>query len=232
MFGISQVNETKKRSAHLCVSRLAAALTALVFAIACTACSAGPRDIAKPTDIPSETAAETALMSDTEKALEAYRGVVAKADTYDYGAEPGTETEGYCYALVMMQNGDAVPTLLMAQRTRFGVEYVKAFRYDPETDTVLEPVLPNGEALMQGAGSAGGFRGSLSILEDGGGLAALYFYSGTGEGTLDRISAEGDALSSARLWEGNIEELDGFPTRPIEKWYDTSDASGFEVPVG
>ena len=199
------------------------ALAAAAFGLSCTA---------KPepgTITPAEPSPEAtqAAVSDREAALAAYRDVLARADSYDYGTDADLPIAGYRYALVDMQSGDKAPTLLLAQSTQLGIEYVRVFRYDAASGNVLEPVLPEQDgALMQGEASVGGFRGEISVLEDGTGLCAYEFYSGTGDGTMRRIGADGDKLTAEQIWAGNVTDPVPFAVRTIENWFDAADVSG------
>lgn len=189
------------------------------------------RDSAPEVPAAEESAAatpEATPESDLDAALAAYREIIAQADTYDYGNDPSLQTLGYEYALEQMLSSDTVPTLLLGKMTDFGVEYVRVFRYDPETASVQAPQFPEQEGpLMQGAGSAGGFRGGLSILEDGTGICATYFSSGTGMGDMSRVTTDGDTLGSTVLWSGNVvTETSPVATRQID-WYPIDDQSGF-----
>ncbi len=221
------------------VRMIAIMLLVMAAAVSAVACSAKPGSnetvSAEPADetASAEPADETASAEPADEttpeaaAAAAYREIIAKADTYEYGAGEDENIVGYKYALVTMQNGDIVPTLLVAQQTEFGVDYVRVFRYDPQTGAVCEPQLPEGsDPIMQGAAGRGGFRGELSVLEDGSGLCIFVFYSGTGDGTMSRIAADGDSLIITDLWSGNAEETAPFAVQLIENWHDVSDGSG------
>lgn len=216
----------------------AALIALLVFAVTvCAACGERNDALDPETAAPSADAApettpqaspylpQTTPLSPQHSALEAYRDIIANADKYEYGGDPELEVTGYRYALVQMQSGDTVPTLLLAQAVKLGIEYVRVFRFDPESGQVVEPSLPDNEAIQQGDASIGGFRGELSVFEDGSGICAYEFYSGTGDAVIKRISAEGDMLSVTQLWTGNVTETAPFAFRAIESWYDAGDVS-------
>lgn len=136
-----------------------------------------------------------------ELALEQYRAITGQADTYDYtGIDTNEPTGEYRYALVRMAPEDGVPALLLEQGTMFGVYHALVFRYDAEDKTVRQA----DGTLMEGAASAGGYRGSLSAAGDGNGLLSTEFSSGSGLGTTSRVTLEGDTLRSEVIWEGNI----------------------------
>ena len=213
------------------------ALLVLAMSAAC-ACTEkhviGGADIPEPTEEETVTAApqateEPARVSDLEAALSAYREIIKNAEAYDFGVDEEMPVTGIKYALVQMQSGDAVPTLLLAKATELGTEYVRVFRYDPESGAVLEPMLPDGGMLMRGAASAGGFRGEISVLEDGSGLCAYELYSGTGDGEMKRVTADGDTLTAETIWSGNVDDEVPFAVIAIENWYDAADESGLEV---
>ena len=202
------------------IKAIVIALLILAMAAAC-ACTEkhviGGADIPDPTEEETVTAApqateeateEPARVSDLEAALSAYREIIKNAEAYDFGVDEEMPVTGIKYALVQMQSGDAVPTLLLAKATGLGTEYVRVFRYDPVSGAVLEPMLPDGGMLMRGAASAGGFRGEISVLEDGSGLCAYEFYSGTGEGEMKRVTADGDKLTAETIWSGRVDDED------------------------
>lgn len=209
-------------------------LPALFVLTFCISCAVKPSNITTDTPAPEATAEitpeitpEITAVPIRYAALEAYREIVAKAGKYDFGAGTDMPITGCRYALVQMQSGDDAPTLLLAQATKLGVEYVRIFRYDAETGNVNAPVLSDQDGmLMQGASSSGGFRGELSVFEDGIGICAYEFYSGTGDGTIRRIFADGDKLVSLQLWSGNVSDTVPFSLRAIENWFDAADGSG------
>lgn len=206
--------------------KLFASALLLAALIACCACSSNGGQESAPQTPGADTALSTPV-SQADAALAAYRAVIAKADTYDYGADPELAVTGYRYALETMQSGDAAPTLLLAQATAFGIEYVRVFRFDPQTGTAAEALLPEGQGpIMQGAGSAGGFRGTLGVLKDGSGLCMSVVYSGTGDCSISRIAAEGGGLTLTELWSGSIEDDAPVAFNEIVSWYDTADSDG------
>lgn len=161
-------------------------------------------------------------------ALEQYRTIISQANTYDYGSldEP---TGVYRYALVRMMPDTSVPVLLLEQDTSFGISFVLLFQYNTDSDSVLQAV----DTLTEGVGSAGGYRGSLSIAGDGNGLLSTEFSSGTGMGSISRIIPDGDRLQSETLWQGNIFEdtnpvNDEIGFREID-WHDIEDTGTLDT---
>ena len=163
-------------------------------------------------------------------ALEQYRIIVNQADTYytyeDYYEEASIS---YQYALVQMQPGDAVPTLLIEQNVEhnfFGYYgYVRVFQYDPESGTVYQP----SDILMEGVAGAGGYRGGLSMMGDGNGIREISWSSGTGETYLSRVTLEGDSLLWTSVWTGRIDLMPDDVAAFIEiDWHDIADLSGLD----
>ncbi len=157
-----------------------------------------------------------------EPALEQYRAIIGQADTYDYGNE--ATPIGYQYALVQMQSGDAVPTLLLKQQTAEYLNYVRVFRYDTGSGTVLQPT----DILMEGTAQTGGYRGGLTMQDDGDGLRSLTISSGTGDTSVTRVTLDGDALHYDVQWEGRIDMMPGDLGSIDISWYDVGDTGALD----
>ncbi len=157
-----------------------------------------------------------------ELALEQYRTIVGQADTYEYDslAEPTC----YRYALVRMQAGDAVPTLLLKQETTESLNHVRIFQYDPESGTVRGP----SDILMEGAASVGGYRSGLAMQADGDGIWSVTMFSGTGDTSITRVTLEGDALHYDVQWEGRMDMMPDEPGAVGIAWYDVEDPSALD----
>lgn len=155
------------------------------------------------------------------EALEQYRVIVGQASVFDYGAaEP---TGNYRYALARMCTDHDVPALLLEQDTTFGISNVLVFQYEPDSGEVIQP----DGTMSEGAGQAGGYRGSLFAAGDGNGILSKEFYSGSGQGSASRVTLNGYSLQSTVLWEGNIFD-DTAPTGGEIDWHNISDLSGLE----
>ena len=162
-------------------------------------------------------------------ALEQYRIIAGQADTYfeymDYYSEASIS---YLYALVRMQPGDTVPTLLIEQNVEhnfygyFG--YVRVFQYDPESGSVRQPP----DVLMEGVAGAGGYRGSLSMMGDGNGIEAMEWSSGSGETYISRVTLEGNSLLWTTVWTGRIDLIPDEISSTAIDWCDISDMSALE----
>ena len=146
------------------------------------------------------------LADPMELAFDAYRNIVSQADNYDYSGgygEPNPPNATYCYALAAMSADSDIPALLLSCYNEFyGLNYIRVFQYDAESRTVLEPE----EVLIEGVASAGGFRGVLSMMEDGYGLNLYYFSSGTGEAAVERITLEGNEIFYTTEWNGMFDD--------------------------
>ncbi len=164
-----------------------------------------------------------------EESLEQYRTIISQADSYEYGEyaeanEPWLEFVGYQYALVQMQPNDPVPTLLLGREimdTELSVShsYVRIFQYDPDTKTVHQPT----ETIVDG-----GIRGGLSMAGDGYGFFELYWSGGTGEGSVKRITLDGDSLNQETYWTGRIDLMPDSITFIDIEWHEIGDLSALD----
>lgn len=163
------------------------------------------------------------------EALEQYRIIISQANSYEYGKyaetnESWLEPVGYQYALVQMQSDDPVPTLLLEKEimdTELSVShsYARIFQYDPDTKTVHQPT----EAIANG-----GSRGGLSMAGDGYGIFDLNWSGGTGEGSVERITLEGDSLSKDTCWNGQIFEMPDSITFIEIEWHEIESLSALD----
>ncbi|MBO4289844.1 MAG: hypothetical protein J5865_07080, partial [Lachnospiraceae bacterium] len=158
-----------------------------------------------------------------EEALAAYREILKKADSYEFDGPIDIEFDHYDYALVQMQTGDPVPTLLLSKC--WGGYYYRArvFQYDPATKSVWQPE----DRLAYGMMLMGGFRGGLSLEADGNGLLNSEFASGTGMGEYVRVTLENGKLRSELQWSGRLDQS-GQPEYTEIEWHVITDDSGFE----
>ena len=200
---------------------------------------AGPQETAVIEDItdqeePEETETseepeELEESSPIDEALEQYRIIISQADSYDYGEyaeadQPWEEFIGYRYALVQMQPDDPVPTLLLEWEMMYtdqsvSVYYARVFQYDPDTKTVRQPI----ETIPDG-----GIRGGLSMAGDGFGIYSLGWSSGTGEGSVERITLNGDSLNREIYWSGQIFEIPDSITFIEIEWHEIGDPSALD----
>lgn len=141
--------------------------------------------------------------------------------TYEYGSVAAAT--GYSYALVQMQPGDAVPTLLLEQDTEDFLQFARVFQYDPESGTMYQPA----ESLTEGMAQIGGFRGGLSMMGDGNGIQATAFYSRSGDTAVSRITLAGNSLVQETVWEGTFDQTmpDNLSSSIQIEWHDVSDLS-------
>ncbi len=164
-----------------------------------------------------------------DEALEQYRVIISQANSFEYGKyaeanQAWLEFVGYQYALVQMQPDDPVPTLLLEKEimdTELSVShrYARIFQYDPDTKTVHQPT----EAIADG-----GTRGGLSMAGDGYGIFNLSWSGGTGEGSVERITLEGDSLNKDTYWRGQIfEKPDSITFIEIE-WHEIENLSALD----
>ena len=119
-----------------------------------------------------------------------------------------------------MQPDDPVPTLLLEKEEggwAFAVSTL-VFQYDPDTKTVRH----SAEAIP------GGTRDGLSMAGDGDGMMTMGFSGGTGEGSVTRITLDGDSLRRETCWEGRIDQMpDSISFIEIE-WHEVDDLSALD----
>ncbi|MEH2956578.1 sigma-70 family RNA polymerase sigma factor [Candidatus Merdisoma sp. JLR.KK006] len=172
--------------------------------------------------------------SPIDEAFEQYRNIIRQADDYKYGEYddeinlPGRELVGYRYALVQMQPEDPVPTLLLEREvmdTEISVSssYALVFQYDPDTKTVCQPA----EAIADG-----GIHGGLTMAGDGDGMMSTGWSGGTGEGSVTRITLEGDSLNRDIYWTGQIFEMPDSITFIEIEWHEIGDLSPLDSWTG
>ncbi len=175
-----------------------------------------------------EETAETGESDPIDEALEQYRTVIGQADSYDYGEYESDlswrEFVGYRYALVQMQPDDPVPTLLLEREemdTEMSVSIggARVFQYDPDTKTLHQP----GEMI-----GVGGIHGGLSMAGDGNGMMTQGWSGGTGEGSVTRITLDGDSLKRETCWEGRIDQMPDSITFIEIEWHEIDDLSAFD----
>lgn len=166
-----------------------------------------------------------------DEALEQYRNIVSQADGYEYyeydkyeADQPWFELAGYRYALVQLQPNDPVPTLLLEKEimdTELSVpySYARIFQYDPDTKTVRQPT----ETIADG-----GIRGGLSMAGDGYGIVSLEWSGGTGKGSVERITLEGDSLNRETFWRGQIFEMPESITFIEIEWHESGEMSALD----
>lgn len=156
-----------------------------------------------------------------KEALNEYRSYLdrpGKVDFGDYSLEPF----GFKYALIEMQPGDSVPTLLLKLESTDYIDYVRVFKYDPYTKSMILPP----EILTEGTAMVGGYRGSISMAGDGNGLLSMEFNSGTGHALVSRATIRSGYLDQSLVWEGNFDLMPTNITFVEIEWYDVDDLSG------
>ncbi|MDE7477019.1 MAG: sigma-70 family RNA polymerase sigma factor, partial [Lachnospiraceae bacterium] len=179
--------------------------------------------------IGAEESEAPADLDPLDEALEQYRIIISQADSYDYGEyaetnQPWQEFIGYRYALVQMRLDDSVPTLLLEREimdTELSVSmyYARVFQYDLDTKTVHQPT----ESIADG-----GIRGGLSMAGDGHGIVSTGWSSGTGEGSVTRITLDEDSLNRDTFWSGQIFEMPDSITFVEIEWHDIGDLSSLD----
>ena len=192
--------------------------------------AAGPGENSQPsvsvsdgsTSVPNEEEdpADLAL----EQALAQYRIIVSQANSYSYSPYQVTPTGNYRYALVQLEAGDPVPTLLLSQEEDNYSDLVLLFQYDPETDQVIHP-----EESLEEYSGGGGYASGLSLQGDGMGLGLSEIAGGTGSTVMTRITLQNGALVREEQWSGRMDAADSETPDFIDiPWHDISDLSALD----
>ena len=137
-----------------------------------------------------------------DAAIALYGEIISSAHDYTYTTSDSASTGHYRYSIFDLQDGDPVPTLLLAQETDTGNWYVRFFQYDPETDSVFQPE----ESLEEGS-SGGGYHAGLAREADGNGVRLTETYGGSGDTEITRITLADGTLVQEPQWSGKFTEV-------------------------
>ncbi len=166
-------------------------------------------------------------------ALEAYHAILGQADTYftdDYDGD-NAPTINYTYALMRMQQEQQIPALILREETissMVGDMYsAVVFQYDSDRAEVI-PI----EGQLNEGVSGTSYRGGLAGSGDGVGILETSWSSGTGEGTIVKVTIAGDRLQSDTLFDGFLfdesnETLNQISSLEID-WHDITDLSALD----
>ena len=197
--------------------------------------STKPQELSAIEDVNGQKELETSEESETPgetdsvaEAMEQYRIIISQADSYEY-YEYETESSwfelaGYRYALVQMQSGDPVPTLLLEMEERdtessLLLYHARVFQYDPDTKMVRQST----EVIEDG-----GIRGGISMAGDGDGILSMEWSGGTGKGSVTRVTLDGDSLKRDICWTGQIFEMPESLTFHEIEWHESGDLSALD----
>ena len=168
-------------------------------------------------------------ISPNDEALEQYKIVVEQASTYkfddDYDFSP---TGNYQYALVYMNLGDSVQTLLLAQEVSNGDSYVRLFKYDTDSKVMHQPYNP--PIMVNFSSGRTSANVSLSKIANGDGLRVFGVSRGRGDVLIQKVTLDGDNLNIENAYTGKFDddipaELDGVEI----EWHNSSDLSIFDT---
>ena len=162
-----------------------------------------------------------------DSAMRAYAEIVAHPGAYDFGVDSYVEIDrsAYTYALLDLADGGGVPTLLLSLSVDSpwlgSMEYVRVFRYDAASGTVLAP----SQVIRAGVAAAGGFRGGVFLQR--GMLASTVVQSATGEMDIYQYSIVDGKLIGVCIWSGMIDSvIDTYVLEAID-WKSVSDDAVF-----
>ena len=137
-----------------------------------------------------------------DTAIALYSEIISHAPGYTYTTSDSAPTGHYRYSIFDLQDGDPVPTLLLAQETDTGNWYVRFFQYAPETDSVIQPE----ESLEEGS-NGGGYHAGLAREADGNGVRLTEIYGGSGDTEITRITLADGTLVREPQWSGKFTEV-------------------------
>lgn len=187
----------------------------------------------EPTPVPtSEPTPEPTLAPEpdsTALAMDAYLNIISQASSYDFSGgygDPNPPDATYSYALVSICEYSAVPGLLLScYNPTFGLTYTRVFQYDEASGTVWEPT----SVMTTGVASAGGYRGSLSLMADRIGLYYTYMNGMTGDATIEWVTIDGGIIFYSTEWVGTMGEDSPTYLQGGEiSWYDVYDTAGLQ----
>ena len=188
--------------------------------------AAGPGESSQPSVSVSDGSTSVPIEEEdpADLALEQYRIIVSQANSYSYSPYPVTPTGNYRYALVQLETGDPVPTLLLSQEGDNYSNLVLLFQYDPETDQVIQP-----EESLEEYSGGGGYASGLSLQKDGMGLGLSEISGGTGSTVMTRITLQNGALVREEQWSGRMDAADSEKPDFIDiPWHDINDLSALD----
>lgn len=234
-----------KRGAKLCLTALALALA--MGLSACGNSQSAAMKLTKTGGSMSVSARDGKTVPDTSgidvlnppkpepaaDALTAYRTLVEQTDTYFIDEYSGDDVPviNYTYALIRMQQEHQIPALVLRKETvssKWGNVICSAvvFQYDPVRGAAIRL---EGQ-LDEGVGT--GYRGSLAMSEDEVGILQISWSSGTGNGTIMKVTAAEGKLRSETLFDGCLFDESDVTLNQITSleidWHDITDLSALD----
>ena len=182
-----------------------------------------PSVSASDSSVSLQTGEEDPADQGLEQALEQYRLIVAQADRYSYSPYPVTPTGRYRYALVQLESGDPVPTLLLSQEGDDYSSRVRLFQYDPDAGRVIQP-----EEALEEYGGGGGYASGLSLQGDGVGLRLTEIAGGTGSTDITRVTLREGSLVRETQWSGRMDAVPQELSFTDIPWHDSTDTSALD----
>lgn len=194
------------------------ALLILVISVGLTACSKAKKEEVQV--IPDFEEEIEEKENDSEKTAKAYKEILEKIEDYDFdGIEEEEELVEYKYSLVNMGEENEVQ-MLVAKDTYYGLQFIRAFSYDLEKEEIIRP-----DTILTTGIGGGGYRGSLSQLEDKAALEYINLMSGTGAAQIEHIKIEESELTEELVWEGRIDQFEEERALLEIDWIPISDLS-------
>lgn len=173
--------------------------------------------------VPSQTEKKNSADQAIKQALEQYRLIVARADSYSYSPYSVTPTGNYRYALIQLEPNDPVPTLLLSQEGANYSDRVRLFQYDPDTNQVIQPK----ESLEEYSGG-GGYNSGLSLQGDGMGLCLTEISGGTGSTNITRITLSNGSLVREKQWSGRMDVIPKELSFTKISWHNITDTTALD----
>lgn len=149
-------------------------------------------------------------------AVTRYGEIICNAPDYTYTDSDSTPTGYYRYVVFHTSISDQAPTLLLGQELENGTYYVRVFQYEPETDSILQPV----RSLEEGS-DGGGYHAGLSRGTDGT-ILLTETYGGSGDTEISSVTLAGEEVQLERLWSGKFDAIPEALTSDPIKWKEIS----------
>ena len=162
-----------------------------------------------------------------DSAMRAYAEIAANAAYYNFGIDPYAEidTSTYHYALVDIEDGGGIPTLLLSLSVESAMlgymEYIRVFQYDAADGTVLAP----DTVIRSGVAAAGGFRGGVFLQRNK--LVSTAVSAMTGQMDIYQYSISDGTLTSACIWSGTIDSVVDTYVMEAINWKEIGDDAVF-----
>lgn len=163
----------------------------------------------------SETETETEAVDYEKMAYETYEDIIQHAAEYPFGLSGEFYSGTYEYAIVQLQPGDDVPTLLLAEIEDYVMtRHIRMFKYNTKDGGVYQPadIIPERRIMVE-------------LIDDEIGGLSYGDMTGTGGLELQRWTLVDGRVQIDVAFSGQVGDQINLPRRSIN-WLSTSDLSG------